>query len=380
MHRLKAFLVGLLFFRLMILLAPLLLFGARSGRGRLEGVFGVVVASFMGAGAVWLWHVVSGRPTPDLVMAVTGVTFVGIFPLSLLANALSRKCHLGLGPVGTHHFTRDPNPDAAGWADVEDDYVWLLTQLVTRLDPWMPRPEAVAARAAMRDLVDAVRTHPDYQHLVRASVGHRLMRGRLDPGHCYSYRPPTAGPDGRFGLLVFLHGHGTNYLLLLHALRPLCDQLGMVLVSPTFGYGNWEAPGGVEAIDRARRFALAAFPIDPRRVLAMGFSQGGAGVSRIAAAFPAEFAGLVFHSATMEPDVLGSEAFAAGWRGKPILVIQGGRDHNVKPRTVTAAVETMQANGAAVTYHTEPDAGHFLFFAQLDQVRAVVAAWVEKVC
>ena len=44
MHRLKAFLVGLLFFRLMILLAPLLLFGARSGRGRLEGVFGVVVA------------------------------------------------------------------------------------------------------------------------------------------------------------------------------------------------------------------------------------------------------------------------------------------------------------------------------------------------
>ena len=43
-----------------------------------------------------------------------------------------------LGRVGTHHFTRDPNPDAAGWADVEDDYVWLLTQLVTRLDPCRP--------------------------------------------------------------------------------------------------------------------------------------------------------------------------------------------------------------------------------------------------
>jgi pimeloyl-ACP methyl ester carboxylesterase len=363
---------------LLILFAPFLVFVARSWRGRLEGVFGCVVASFVGGAAVWVWHLANGTPVPDAAKLVVAVTVAAVFPLSLLAASLKRRCHLGEGPVGTHHFLADPNPDMAGWADVEDDYVWLLTQLVTRLDPLLPRAEGRAARATIRDLIDAVRSHPDYLYLARVGVSHRLMRGRLDPGHCYSYRPPTPGPDGRYGVLVFMHGHGMNYLMVLHALRPLCDRLGVVLVSPTFGYGNWEAPGGAEAIERALRFALAAFPTDPRRVIAMGFSQGGAGVSRIGAACAAELAGLVFVSATMEQEVLDSQAFAAGWRGKPVLVIQGERDHNVKPRTVTGAVETMQANGAKVTYHADPDAGHFLFFAQLDAVRAVVATWAVQ--
>jgi pimeloyl-ACP methyl ester carboxylesterase len=80
----------------------------------------------------------------------------------------------------------------------------------------------------------------------------------------------------------------------------------------------------------------------------------------------------------MEPAVIDSQAFRDGWRGKPVLVIQGERDHNVKPRTVAAAVETMQANGADVTYHTDADAGHFLFFAKLAGVRGLIAAWAAR--
>lgn len=318
MHRLKAFLVGLLFTGSLVLLAPFRPVAARSRRGRPAGE----------------------------------------------------------GAVRSHDFRATPNADAAGWGEAEDDSVWPLTQLVTRLDPWMPGHEAVAARDTIRTLVGAIGTHPDYRHLARVGVGRCLIRGRLDPEHCYTYRPP--GTDERLGLLVFLHGHGLNYLILLHALRPLCDELRMVLVSPTFGYGNWEAPGGVEAIDRARRFAMEAFPIDPVRTVLAGFSQGGAGVSRGGAALAKEFAGLVFVSPTMELDVIGSEAFADGWRGRPVLVIQGERDHNVKPRSVTAAVEVMQSNGAVVTYHTDADAGHFLFFAQLVEVRRRIAAWAKR--
>src|SRR5438445_289018 len=186
MHRVKAFLIGLLFFRLMILLAPLLLVVARTWRGRMEGLFGVVAASLVGGGAVWLWHLTSGTPAPDNAKAVVIGSFIAIFPLSLLAASLARKYNLGDGPVGTHHLREEPDANMAGWGDVEDDYVWLLTVLATRLDPWLPSAEAAAARERMCELVDAVSMHRDYHGLARAGVSHRLIRGQLDPGHCYS--------------------------------------------------------------------------------------------------------------------------------------------------------------------------------------------------
>ena len=57
----------------------------------------------------------------------------------------------------------------------------------------------------------------------------------------------------------------------------------------------------------------------------------------------------IFISPTMELDVIGSEAFAEGWRGRPVLVIQGDRDANVRPASVTAACERMESEGVRVT-------------------------------
>ena len=378
MHRLKAFLVGLLVFRLLTVAGPLLLVTARSWRGRFEGFFLSVFGVMLTAGIVCVWYLATGRLPPAALTVVAFVSFAATGLLSFALVATLRKCHFGEGAVGAHYFGNPPNLGASGWTDTAEDYAWLLVLLVTRLDPWMPRAEAVAARAGVRELVEAVQSHADYHGLVRIGISDVLIRGRLDPEHCYSYLPPSPAADGRFGLLVFLNGHGTNHLIVLHALRPLCDELRMVLVCPTFGYGNWEAPGGVEAAERAMRFALAAFPTDPRRVIVMGYSQGGAGVSRLGARCAAELAGLVYISPTMEPAVIESQAFRDGWRGKPVLVIQGERDHNVKPRTVAAAVETMQANAALVTTHTDADAGHFLFFAKLAEVRGVIAAWALR--
>ena len=99
---------------------------------------------------------------------------------------------------------------------------------------------------------------------------------------------------------------------------------------------------------------------------------------RAAAAMPDRFAGLVFLSPAIEHAVLNSPAFADGWKGRPVLVVQGGRDHNVKPHTVTAAVELMRANGAEVTYHLDPDADHFLFFAKLDETHRRIAEWMPR--
>ncbi len=377
MVRVKAALAGVLLFLFVVVCAPTLVLLARTPRGRVEGLFGIVIGTGLVAGLIWLCAPLLDTPRPALAGYVALGALALIVPLSLLAVALTRTCDYGEGPVGSHFLKSEPAVETTGWADIEDEYVWIVIRLVTRLDPRIPTFEARATREAVNELLNAVATWPDYRRLARVSDGQSwlLLSGRLDPRHCYSYRPEPREPCERFGLFVFLHGHGNNYLFFIHALRPLCDRLRLCLIAPSFGYGNWEAPGGVEAVMRATEFGVAAFDPDPARVFLGGISQGGAGVSRTAAARPTRFAGLVYISPTMEPDVIRSEAFARGWARRPVLVIQGERDGNVSPASVTAAVEQMTADGVQVTEHRDPDAGHFLFFAKRDELFEVIAAW-----
>lgn len=374
MKRLKAVLVALSLLRYQIVIAPLFLVVARSWRGRMEGFFGVIFAVVVTCGTVCLFYwLADDWPAPNLAIFGLLGGLVAVAPASAIALTLARTCHFGTGQVHSHFFKAEPPTESLGWADVEDEYVWLHIQFGTRLDVRVPAAEAVAARDGMRALVDAVQAHPDYHCLARSGdvSAYALLNGRFDPCHCYSYRPEPRFPEERFGLLVFLHSFRGNYLVNLHALRPLADERRLVVVCPSFGYGNWEDEGGVEAVERARHFASEAFPVDGRRVFLGGLGQGGAGVSRAAAASPDHFAGLFFVSATVEPKVVES----ADWSGKPVLVIHGDRDRRV--RDVTAAVEAMEAGGAKVTFHLEPDGGRYSFFAKLDEVRRMIGRWME---
>jgi predicted esterase len=373
MHGLKAFGVSLGWIALLLVLAPWLLPFARTRRGRVEGLFGLVLDTALVSGVVWL------ATRGDLAGRVALGALALLVVCVAVAMRFGRETGDGTGAVGSRFLREAPTPEATGWSDIENEYAWLLVRIVTRFTPMIPADEGRAARRTVDELLRGVEAHPDYRGLSRVgdTQGYRLLRGVLDPQHCYSYRPQPRTPDERFGMLVFLHGHGANLLFLVHALRPLCDRLRLCLVAPTFGYGNWEAPGGAAAVDRAARFGYGAWNPDPARVLLMGFSQGGAGVGRAAADRPDRYAGLVFLSATMELPVLGSEAFVSGWAERNVLVIQGDRDRNVRPATVDAAVHQLEADGVRVTQHRDPAAAHFLFFAQLDTVTDVVCDWAR---
>jgi poly(3-hydroxybutyrate) depolymerase len=378
MVRLKAAGVGIALLLFAVAVGPLLIVLARSRRGRVEGVFGVALSTFAVASSVWLAAPLFGAALPD----AAGFVALAMLPLLFIRPATRRRLNQpAAGPVGSHALGVGPSPEPVPWADPEDDYVRVAVWLVTRLDPFMPAAEARATRAKTDELLTAVAALPDYAGVARIGgrMPWRLLRGDLDPRHGFSYRPAPRDPGERLGLFVFLHGHGSNYLFVVHALRPLCDRLRLCLVAPTFGYGNWEAAGGVGAVERATRFGLAAFDADPERVFLGGLSQGGAGVSRAGAAHPELFAGLIFISPTMEPDAIGSAAFRDGWTDRPVLVIQGQRDRNVHPRTVDGAVGLMEAAGVRVAQHRDPESGHFLLFAKLDAVTDVISSWAEAI-
>ena len=244
MFRLKAVFVAVVMFLFVVVTAPTLIFFARTGPradGRVVRRGDRHVARFRADLAV---RALFGAERPAVAGYVALAGLAAFVPMCVLATALQRACDFGEGPVGSHFLRDEPTPESVGWADIEDEYAWAMVRLITRLDPRIPAAEGLAARAKVDELLTAVAESPDYGNIARISDGQswRLMSGKLDPQHCYSYRPEPRFPGERLGLLVFLHGHGTNYLFCVHALRPLCDKLRLALVAPSFGYGNWEAP------------------------------------------------------------------------------------------------------------------------------------------
>jgi pimeloyl-ACP methyl ester carboxylesterase len=177
-------------------------------------------------------------------------------------------------------------------------------------------------------------------------------------------------------VLAILHGHGPNARLWPFVWERFADEHRLTVAAPSFGYGAWEHPDGVGVVERCL-YAVSFGPADMSRVYLAGISQGGAGVLRAAAAAPDRYAGLILLSPTIEPEVVESPAFRDGWRGRPVFVAHGGRDHNVTPESVAAGVAAMRAAGVDVTFHFDPDADHFLFFADLDGVHRRIGEWLR---
>jgi predicted esterase len=178
-------------------------------------------------------------------------------------------------------------------------------------------------------------------------------------------------------MLLLIHGHGPNYLILLHAMRPLAEEQRMVIIAPSFGYGNWEAPGGVEAIERARKLCNERFLIDPQRVYLAGISQGGEGVSRAANDPPGEYAGLIYISAVMQMPTNCPYSLAKSFLSKPVLVIHGERDHHVRFHSIQPAIDEFESAKASVTKCFYADNNHFLFFARRHEILKRIADWMH---
>lgn len=363
-----------------VLVAPLLVFTARTWRGRVVGVW---------AAAVWVFAVCAGYltvvpelvnplPPPLVILAFTSVLLMGV---SFLWGVLAGAFLLFTQP--------DYRSDTAGLRSVylgplflhrlqlvllsEPDWLWLGTLLATKFDFRIKGDERRLSRDTVRLHLDELAESGEHRTLPPAlplAFWGRILRP--DHGHLFAYRPEAA-PGERLGLLVFLHGHGGNSLLYPHLLRPFADQFRCVVVCPTFGYGNWEHPHSWFCVQRAVRYATEHFTeIDPRRVYLAGVSQGGAGVGRAAVALPEVFAGLVFVSATLEPAVLNNEAFA----DKRVLVVHGDKDRHVSLKSVEKGIEALRSAGADVTVSRDPAGTHFLLFAQTQEVFRQLEEWL----
>ena len=204
----------------------------------------------------------------------------------------------------------------------------------------------------------------------------RLMGSMLGlvqdpPGQTFIIVPPH-GPAERLPLVIFLHGSGGAFVAYQARLSSWATTGRFVVVSPGFGVGNWQNPGGVETIEAARAFAEASLPVDPSRVAVVGLSNGGRGLTRLIAQGPTRrWKLIVALSAVLEEDLV-TEA----WAGRDVLVLHGADDEQIPSDSVNQVVQTLVQRGAHPSEKVWPAEDHFLWFSRPAEIQTRALVWL----
>lgn len=212
--------------------------------------------------------------------------------------------------------------------------------------------------------------------LVASAMAHAVELSDL-AGHrtatrpSYAYRAietPGRRNAERLPLIVFLHGSGQNGTDNASQLggygngslelvdTALVAGIPLVYVAPQVNEDYWP-PAQVVAVVRD---ALARFPIDPRRVIVTGISDGGTGTWSTLKAYPDCFAAGVPMSGMTEL------AGLASIRDVPQWVFHGAKDNDTDIETgyggamlgSRAIVRALRAMGGQPRYTEYPDGWH----------------------
>jgi phospholipase/carboxylesterase len=186
------------------------------------------------------------------------------------------------------------------------------------------------------------------------------------------YQPAGNGPHPT---IVALHGWGANALDLL-GLAPylaggrfqvVCPQ-GAVDVPldgalgfgwfPLSSVGRVVEEGSIERAAHALEAFLAEagerYTIDARKLVLLGFSQGGVMAYRLALANPSRFAALAALSSWLPPQLVDTLPANDGRRQLVTLVQHGEHDETITVARARQSVETLRGFGVPLTYREYP--------------------------
>lgn len=170
-------------------------------------------------------------------------------------------------------------------------------------------------------------------------------------------------PDGlaegpRVPLVVALHWSGAatpfySETFLRVLAEPGLARLGAIVVAPDRPGREWDSPESEALVLALTEAAVAAWPVDPRRVAVTGYSQGGFGTWSMLAAAPDRFSAGIAMAAYPITD----------GAGRPVYVIHGTNDELYAAFDTERAVARLAAAGHPIVYapaegltHTEPAA------------------------
>lgn len=205
------------------------------------------------------------------------------------------------------------------------------------------------------------------------------------------YQPAGNGP---FPTILTLHGRGANAFDLL-GLAPylcsgkflmLCPQgpLEMPIGPEAVGYAwypmSMGGPPDVEAILSSRKKlqtfldeCLRTYRIDEKKLVVLGFSQGGVMAYSLALADPGRFAGLAVLSSWLPKELVPRLNVTDTVQSLPTLVQHGTQDPMIEVARARSSVEALRQLKMPVTFR-EYEMGHEIRPHSL----ADLSAWLEE--
>ena len=175
--------------------------------------------------------------------------------------------------------------------------------------------------------------------------------------------PPTES-SARLPAVVLLHGwtgNETAMRVFQPAVPPEAIAIsprGMVAAEEGFGWVDRRANGasyaaGVNALREFVRGLPAVYPVNPARVVLVGFSQGAAVGLSLAITTPELVSGVAVLAGYL-PDWAQMQITPAGLAGRPVFIGHGTKDTTVTLAAAALMREALEAAGADVTYHEYP--------------------------
>ena len=205
------------------------------------------------------------------------------------------------------------------------------------------------------------------------------------------YEPSGAGPHPT---ILTLHGRGANALDLLGLAPYLCGGKFLMLCPQ----GPMESPIGPNAIGyswypmsmggppdigamlssqkKLRQFldeCLKRYPIDPKKLVVLGFSQGGVMAYGLALAEPERFAALAVLSSWLPEELVPHVSIPASVQSLPTLVQHGSEDPMIEVGRAQESIERLRQLRLPLTYR-EYDMGHEISPRSLTDL----SAWLEE--
>lgn len=288
-------------------------------------------------------------------------------------DARVRNCYVG----GLESYQRY----ALGALLPEVDQFMLGFRLITAVDPLFTGKQARSLADLTRTIYEDLESDADFHALGSVMPGayDELWSREFDHGHYFLYVPPRLDRKSPARALVFLHGSGGNFKAYTWLLSRVADECGMVLICPSYGMGNWDSQAGIHAVAAALEDAGKSVPLDMNQVHLAGLSNGGLGVSRVAASdLGKRFRSLIFLSAVCDEAAIVTNEFKQQWLGKPVLIITGTADDRVPLRYVNGYASSMRNSGAGIEMSTYENADHFLFFSHRDRCLEELSRWFRR--
>jgi predicted esterase len=191
----------------------------------------------------------------------------------------------------------------------------------------------------------------------------------------YSLRAPTAVAEHeRLGLVLCFHGAGGDERWLadptLAALRANGVDSQFVVASLKSKGKDW-APDDLPDVVAFLRWAARTYPIDERRVVAEGVSNGSYFVNLLSSRHPELLAGVIGLCNGYGLDVRKSDG-----SGPAYYIVHGAADPDVNVKSSRHATATLRGNGYRVTYREYPGLGHDVFGDE--PTRRDFARWLER--